>query len=117
MTTSAVKNLTRTTLAVLLIGCATALADSAQPKTLDPAPVTVNYSDLNLASPEGARVLYRRIGVAARKACGPNFATWYPAVRYAWKECYKGAVDQAVKHVNAPTLTALHGREINVAAR
>jgi UrcA family protein len=117
MTTSAMNNLARTALVVLLVGCGTALADPAQPNTLDPAPVTVRYSDLNLANPEGARVLYRRISVAARQACGPNFAQWYPAVRSGWKDCYKATVDLAVQQVNAPMLTALHGRAINLAAR
>jgi UrcA family protein len=117
MMTSTVKTLTRTALVVLLVGSGTAFADSAQPKTLDPAPVTVRYDDLNLASPEGARVLYRRISAAARKACGPNYAMWYPSVRIGWQECYKATVDWAVRQVNAPTLTALHAREINVAAR
>ena len=117
MTTSTVKNLTRTALVVLLVGCGTAFADSAQQKTIDPAPVTVRYDDLNLANPEGARVLYRRISAAARKTCGPNFAQFYPGVRSKWKDCYKATVDDAVKQVNAPTLTALHGTAINVAAR
>jgi UrcA family protein len=117
MTTSTVKNLARTALVVLLVGCGTALADSARPTTLNPAPITVRYGDLNLANPEGARVLYRRISVAARNACGPNFAQWYPGVRAAWKECYKATVDQAVKQVNAPALTALHGSVLNVASR
>ena len=117
MTTSTVKNLTRTALVVLLVGCGTAFADSAQQKTIDPAPITVRYDDLNLANPEGARVLYRRISAAARNVCGPNFAQWYPSVRRGWKDCYKATVDHAVNQVNAPTLTVLHARAINVAAR
>ena len=118
MTTSTVKNLTRTALVVLLVGCGTAFADSAQPKTTrSRRPCTVRYDDLNLANPEGARVLYRRISAAARKTCGPNFAQWYPGVRSGWKDCYKATVDDAVKQVNAPALTALHGSAINVAAR
>jgi UrcA family protein len=117
MMTSTVKNLTRAALVVLLVGCGTAFADAAQPKTLDRDPVHVRYDDLNLANPEGARVLYRRISVAARQACGPNFAQWYPSVRRGWKDCYKATVDHAVDQVNAPMLTALHTRAINVAAR
>jgi UrcA family protein len=120
MTPSTAKTLayTTTTLVALFAGLGTALADPVNhPRTLAPPPVTVRYDDLNLSNPEGARVLYRRISVAARKACGPNFAQWYPTVRTAWKECYGAAVDQAIKQVNAPTLTALHARAINVAAR
>ncbi len=117
MTTSTGKHLTRTALVVLLVGSGTAFADAAQPKPFDPAPITVRYHDLNLASPEGARVLYGRITVAARKICGPNFAQFYPGVRSKWKDCYKATVDDAVKQVNAPALTALHASAINVAAR
>ena len=117
MTTSTVKSLTRTALVVLLVGSGTAFADAAQSKPFDPAPVTVRYDDLNLASSEGARVLYGRITAAARKICGPNIADWYPNARTAWKRCYNVTVDHAVKEVNAPMLTAVHGRAINVAAR
>lgn len=117
MMTSTLKSLIRTALVVLIIGSGTAFADSAQPKTLDRDAVHVRYGDLNLANPEGTRVLYRRISAAARNVCGPNFAQWYPSVRSGWKDCYKATVDDAVKQVNAPALTALHGSAINVAAR
>lgn len=117
MMTSTLKSLIRTALVVLIIGSGTAFADSAQPKTLDRDAVHVRYGDLNLANPEGTRVLYRRISAAARNVCGPNFAQWYPSVRSGWKDCYKATVDHAVNQVNAPTLTTLHARAINVAAR
>jgi UrcA family protein len=80
-------------------------------------PVTVRYADLNLANAEGALALYRRITAAARTVCGPDYAQWYPAARKGWKHCYKATVDEAVRAVNAPTLTALHAHSINVAAR
>ncbi len=116
MTTSTVKTLARTALVVLLVGSATVFADSAQPRPLA-TPVTVRYADLNLANAEGALALYRRITAAARTVCGPDYAQWYPAARKGWKHCYKATVDEAVRAVNAPTLTALHAHAINVAAR
>ena len=67
--------------------------------------------------PEGARILYGRISMAARKACGPSFALWYPTVEREWKHCYQATVDHAVKQVNSPALTALYEKGINVAAR
>ena len=88
-----------------------------QPETLGPAPVTVRYGDLNLASQEGARVLYGRISTAARKVCGPSFGLWYPGVATAWKHCYQATVDHAVRQVNSPALTELYEKGINVAAR
>ncbi len=116
MTTATVKTLARTTLVVLLVGSGTVFADPAQPRPLA-TPVTVRYSDLNLANAEGALALYRRISAAARTVCGPDFAEWYPPARNGWKDCYKATVDEAVRAVNAPTLTALHAHAINVAAR
>jgi UrcA family protein len=115
MTTSTLKTLIFTTLLVLATG--NALADSAAKKTLAPAPVSVRYDDLNLANAEGAHVLYNRISEAARKVCGPSFATFYPGKWREWKECYQSTVDAAVKRVDAPMLTALHAKSISVAAR
>ena len=115
MTTATLKTLAITTLLVLATG--NALADPAPKKTLAPAPITVRYDDLNLASTAGAQVLYQRISAAAHKVCGPSFATFYPGKWREWQECYENSIDAAVKQVNAPTLTALHAKSVSVAAR
>jgi UrcA family protein len=70
-----------------------------------------------LSNEEGARVLYGRISNAARKACGPSFAVWYPTVSRLWKDCYQATVEHAIKTVNQPMLTALYERSMKVAAR
>ena len=68
------------------------------------ASVTVRYSDLNLASPSGARVLYRRIGVAAHSACSHFwFKTYGDEAR-----CAQDTIAEAVARVNEPALSALY---------
>ena len=80
-------------------------------------PVTVRFSDLNLASPEGAGILYNRIRDAAREACGPRFASWYPGVPEKWKACYEETLASAIRQIDRPMLTALYARHLTVASR
>lgn len=100
------------------LAASAALADSRSgPRTIDPHPITVRFADLNLATPEGARALYGRIREAARQACGPKFAFWYPRIEEKWNACYEETVESAVKQVDRPMLTVLHERFISVASR
>jgi UrcA family protein len=101
-----------------LLAASVALADPVSgPQRVGPPPVTVRFSDLNLASAEGARILYHRIQAAARKACGPNFAAWYPGVPQKWNACYDETVASAVRQIDRPMLTALYERRLSVASR
>jgi UrcA family protein len=75
--------------------------------TIDPPQMTVKYADLNVASPQGAAVLYARIRHAAKNVClqleggGPDV--------YGQREtCINKAIEGAVAKVNAPALSALH---------
>jgi UrcA family protein len=82
---------------------------------MDPAPPskTVRYADLNIQTPEGAKVLYARIRSAARDVC--DLAVGYdPVLGTAKKQCFDKAVDNAVKKVDAPYLTALRFGSGNV---
>jgi UrcA family protein len=104
--------------ALLLAISGSALADSARLQTLDPpAQIVVAYSDLNLDSPAGAKTLYRRIAYAARQVCGSPAAAWYPGQRQKWQTCYRTAVENAIRKVNRPVLTALHEQQVRVAHR
>jgi UrcA family protein len=68
--------------------------------------VTVSYRDLDLSTPEGAKVLYKRIQAAAKEVCGrPETDLLEQAI---WKSCYRHAVGDAVGKVNSPLLTAVH---------
>jgi UrcA family protein len=79
--------------------------------------VTVNYRDLNLATPPGAATLYRRISGAARSVCGERgYGLFFER---QWDQCYRAAVAGAVATVNSPLLSDLHrheGRGPNVTA-
>ena len=68
--------------------------------------VTVSYRDLDLASREGANVLYRRIQAAAKEVCGRPGADLLE--QSTWKSCYHNAISDAVGKVNNPLLTAVH---------
>jgi UrcA family protein len=103
----------RLALLVCLLASATASADT---RTLDPA-VTIRFSDLNLSSIEGNRVLYGRIRSAAQEVCGPTFSLWDKSRWSSWKACYGATVDRAVTQIDQPLLTALHERSKRVAGR
>jgi UrcA family protein len=67
---------------------------------------TVRFTDLDVATPAGAKVLYHRIRVAAREVCEESLGH-DPIVKMAMPGCVNRAIDEAVKKVNAPYLTAL----------
>jgi UrcA family protein len=77
----------------------------------DPARKTVNFSDLNLDTPEGAGVLYKRIQSAALKVCDMfgDADSIFPEARVAAERaCIDDAITQAVVRVNRPLLTSLY---------
>lgn len=77
--------------------------------TVSSAPtITVSYAELDINKPRGLEVLYSRIERAAKSVCGfENSPRQLSRMRQA-KACYQTAVDDAVRQINRPTLTALH---------
>jgi|SRR5882724_238318 len=76
--------------------------------THDDAPtVAVSYQDLDISTPNGAQMLYRRIQSAALKVCGEVQARDFARSR-AQRACYANAVASAVDTVNQPQLSAVH---------
>jgi len=76
------------------------------------AGITVKYSDLNTATPAGARVLYERIRAAAQSACD-----------YFWfktdadeARCLQNTIAKAVSKVNQPALTAVYDAKFRTSA-
>jgi UrcA family protein len=67
---------------------------------------TVKFNDLDITTPDGAKVLYKRIRAAARDVCEVSTGN-DPIMRIGTKVCIDKAVDKAVKDVNAPMLTYL----------
>jgi|SRR5271165_3683244 len=83
-----------------------ALSTSVQASDQDLPSKTVRFADLNIQTPEGAKVLYHRIRVAARDVCEIS-VSGDPILNQAMHGCVEKAIDTAVKKVNAPYLTAL----------
>lgn len=82
-------------------------AEASQPS----APFqTVSYAGLDLDKPADARLLLRKIRLAAETVCGPEPAgsSLHPRAQHAWRACTTEAVDRAVADVGAPLLVALH---------
>lgn len=100
------KSAIRTALAAVLLGSVSAIATAGNATTEVPQR-TVQYSDLNLASPSGVVVLYQRIRAAARVVCEPLIFSdlqW----RAEGQRCTHEAIQRAVYEVNAPLLTGYY---------
>jgi UrcA family protein len=67
--------------------------------------LTVRYSDLNLATPQGATLLYARIRGAARFVCGEEGVSLNE--KRQWEQCERAAISQAISAVHSPILTTL----------
>jgi UrcA family protein len=68
---------------------------------------TVSYADLDISKPAGAKVLYSRIRAAANQVCDYS-SYWEGSLRYVQRACVEKAIDQAIKAVDSPALSALH---------
>jgi UrcA family protein len=67
---------------------------------------TVRFDDLDITKTAGAKALLGRIRAAARDVCELSTER-DPIMRPAVRPCMEKAIDQAVRKVNAPALTAL----------
>jgi UrcA family protein len=81
----------------------------------DEAPArTVRYSDLNLNTPAGAAVLYKRIKNAAEQVCGDLNSRQLAEVAAA-KACVQNGVYAGVRSVNNAQLTNEYNAHMGVA--
>jgi UrcA family protein len=80
-------------------------ADSLQD---NPPSVTVRFSELALADSANAAKVYGKLRTAARKVCGLNRGAKSLQEHLGQLECFQAAMDDAVRKVDRPTLTALH---------
>jgi UrcA family protein len=69
----------------------------------------VSFKDLNLDTPEGVAVLYRRIKSAANEVCGNPDR--YDLSQLKLQVCIKDAVSRAITQVNRPMLTSLYNEK------
>ena len=68
----------------------------------------VSFADLNLDTPSGVRVLYRRIEHMADRVCELPRETRQLRMDTDLKACRAAATERAVRLVNLPALDALH---------
>jgi len=68
----------------------------------DAQSITVKYTDLNLATSEGSRVLYHRLVAAARRVCPDTGNAAELRQNRDAQRCITATVQQAVKQVKSP---------------
>jgi UrcA family protein len=67
----------------------------------------VNYADLDISKPAGAKVLYSRIVAAAKQVCVFDGYSRDMAAMHWMQVCTDRAIDNAVRDVDSPALSAL----------
>jgi UrcA family protein len=72
----------------------------------------VQYADLDIASPSGARVLYGRIRAAARSAC----AYYWFKTDADEARCLRNTIAKAVSEIDQPALSALYDSQYKTSA-
>lgn len=97
-------------IAFALAGAApVALADVATDLTES---IAVHYDDLNLEADAGARMLVRRISVAAMEVCGGrNDLRMKIEVRERFDKCRAHAEQSAIAKVGHPRVTAVYAKK------
>ena len=90
-----------TTVAATILGVAFLAAGAQAGETNS---VTVRYSDLNLNTAAGAKVLYQRINSAAKQVCGDVDSRQMQRATVA-KACMDQAIENSVRAVNNAQLT------------
>jgi UrcA family protein len=94
--------------AALLWLAVPAHADRIEGVTVSAPTIKVSYADLDINKPRGLEVLYSRIQRAARSVCDYDYSIKELARGRHAKACYETAMDDAVRQINRPTLTAFH---------
>jgi UrcA family protein len=75
----------------------------------DPPRKAVKFGDLNLNTPEGASVLYKRLTTAAKEVCDVFDDSIFPHSHEAQvNACIDEAITRAVIQINRPMLTNLY---------
>jgi UrcA family protein len=80
-------------------------AHSASDKS---AGVQVSFGDLDLTTDRGIQTLYARIHRAADRYCSDRLHVTGSRLVHGYGECVSDAIDNTVRAVNKPALSALH---------
>jgi UrcA family protein len=121
LTISASPRARRLTVTLMSACAVTALSVAANvAKAADVPPATasvvVKYADLDVATPNGAAKLYRRISNAARRVCPDADSRSLGDKMAAWS-CRRQAVNRAVESVSSPAVASLVKRARLASAR
>ena len=84
--------------------CVSASQAQVSTKDGDIPSIAVRYSDLNLATEEGSRVLYSRLVAAAQQVCPQKGYVMELRQNRDAQRCIVSSVEQAVKQVRSPQL-------------
>jgi len=89
---------------------APAIASATPQRGLENTAVKVSYADLNLQKAAGAEVLYRRLQIAARQACGVQSLTTTGSLRNfsETRSCYRDALSAAVAKIDNERVSEIH---------
>jgi UrcA family protein len=82
------------------------LSSGALASDQNPPSKVIHFSDLDISKPAGAAALLRRIRVAAQDVCQQSTGG-DPILQMAGGHCIQKAIDDAVRKIDAPALTAL----------
>jgi UrcA family protein len=90
-----------------VIWAATAGVASAQ--TTQPVVETISVADLDLSSADGMRAYFKRLDVAAQRACGgePVRSPLTPREPARFEQCVKDAIAAAVRTADQPMVATL----------
>jgi UrcA family protein len=92
----------RTVVAALLATTAAGVPASYAQSLMTAPAITVNYSDLNLATTEGSHVLYQRLVDAAQRVCPTGGLAAELRHNRDRRSCISGAVERASKEIKSP---------------
>jgi UrcA family protein len=102
-------------LAVAIVLTALSLGAHADTSTDGPSTVVrgrsaVYYGDLDIDTERDAKILFQRIGRAAKKACGGHatFSSYTGTLDHTFHECRSEAIERTVKQLGAPMVTRLY---------
>ncbi len=105
-----VRIINRVIFAALLVVALPSLSMAASPSQFEKVKIQVSYSDLNIHSEAGARVLYSRVERAAEKACSVAPLRELGSARRVArsKECFDHLVEKVVRKIDSDALQKIH---------
>jgi UrcA family protein len=96
-------------LTVIAACFAAGFASADTGRTDDVPKIVVSLAGVDLSTPKGAELAYDRIRSAAKIVCRVDESRELAQIART-RDCFRGAVNDAVGQVNRPLLSALHER-------